>query len=156
MSKQDQQPLKPRIPSLAKQVVRANDCPKAEEEGKGREGNKVRWRSVAHEDDIINNFLRCHCFLCHFFWQTIGSLYSSTFLVSEPIMSRFEYDLFYRKGQGNWCLIRNLLGREGPHQSVWTHIILWSNFKLTKRSLIHYLSFSSQLLRARCHHQHNV
>lgn len=36
-----------------------------------------------------------------FFGQTIGSLYSSTFLVSEPIMSRFEYDFFYRKGQGN-------------------------------------------------------
>lgn len=47
MSEQDQQPLKPRTPNLAKQVVRANDCPKAEEEEKGREWNKVRWRMAS-------------------------------------------------------------------------------------------------------------
>lgn len=38
----------------------ANDCPKAEAEEKKREGNELEWRFAACEDDIINNFLKCH------------------------------------------------------------------------------------------------
>lgn len=85
-------------PSLAKQVMGASDCPKAETEEKKPEGNKLEWRSVSCEDDIIDNFLKCHWISWHstnrLFWKTTGSLYLSSLLVSEPIMSGFEYDFF--------------------------------------------------------------
>ena len=38
----------------------ASNCPKAEAEEEKQEGNKIEWRAAAREDDIINNFLKCH------------------------------------------------------------------------------------------------
>lgn len=52
----------------------ASNCPKAEAEEEKQEGNKMEWRAAAREDDIINNFLKCHWISWHMtdglFWQS--------------------------------------------------------------------------------------